>query len=189
MFPSLELLILIALELLILIVLTRIVNGVVDFIINCSKSNFFNARIVNGVVDSIINCFKSNFFNRKTSWKEWEWSLDDDEENHELLGPLESIPFKDIRKLQPHPDFPNDRHPENVATYLWKDENANDRRYYVKIGLMDDYIGNGSPHGDICYCLYERKNGQNYIRRFFSRGKNKEMLKKIGWLEAFQGGY
>lgn len=144
------------------------------------------SAIVNHVVSKVPNYINDGIFSRKTDWKEWSWSIDDEEENRELLGPLESIPFRDIRKLQPHPDFPNDHRPHDVTTYLWsEDEGTKNRRYYVKMGVMDDYIGNGSPYGDICYCLYERKDGQNYIRRFFSRGRNIVQLRKMRLLRIY----
>lgn len=142
--------------------------------------------IVNQTVNRASNFISSGTFSSKNRWKDWVWSIDDDERNRELLGPLESIPFRDIRKMRPHPDFPNDRRPHDLATYLWGDDGGTEnRRYYVKIGTMDDYIGNGSPYGDLCYCLYERKNGRNHIRRFFSKGKNKGELQKMRLLHIY----
>ena len=129
----------------------------------------------------VIPAVRNFFSKRETSWRKWRWSIDDDEINQEKFGYWQGIPFRDIRKLRHHPEYPNDSRQKSIDPHFLIDfdVDAKERRFFVKTGLMDDYVGNGSPYGDLCYCLYERKDGKNYIIRFFSSGKHKAKLREL----------
>ena len=138
------------------------------------------------LVHHVASWAQNTFSNKKTGWKDWDWSIDDDEINQEKIGYLQVIPFRDIRKLRPHPDFPEDIRQKKFSLAYFMDSSVDTekRRFFVRIGRMDDYVGNGSPYGDLCYCLYERRGGISYIHRFFSRGNNKHKVRQ--WLLSLE---
>ncbi|MCY4071946.1 MAG: hypothetical protein OXG60_11670 [Chloroflexi bacterium] len=120
---------------------------------------------------------------RETSWKEWEWSIDDDERNQENYTPWQGIPFREIRFFRRHPNWPRPilELSEGMSLLMPPDCDPEDQAYRYEVGTMKHVNGYGGPIGALCYCCYRREGGKNQIMMFFASPGNRDVGKLPLW--------
>ena len=131
----------------------------------------------------LLSKVKRKIVGREASWKEWVWSIDDDERNQETYTSRQGIPFREIRFFRRHPDYPNSflEFSEGMALLMPRDFDPTDRAYRYEVGTMKHVNGYGGPLGALCYCCYRREGGKNQIRMFFALPGNRDVGKLPLW--------
>lgn len=126
---------------------------------------------------------KKKIEGREASWKEWVWSIDDDERNQERYTSWQGIPFREIKFFRRHPNWPTSFPglSEGMSVLMHPDFDPEDQTYRYEVGTMKHVNGYGGPIGALCYCCYRREGGKNQIKMFFASPGNRDVGKLPFW--------